>query len=181
MDAALSADNADYHAQVGLQLRESMPDRARAHFERALELDPKHSQATSTYYRLGAMLHLLGETEEEEALYERAVQAGVWKDTKQRPGYFAAAAQVQSPWPEAKQWPGLLAAMSLLEERHSAIKGELLLAIHREQQGEGEGEAEAGLSVSEDPMGSLKTGAMPHLSSSVSAGLGRHLVYFRSR
>ena len=54
-----------------------MPDRARAHFECALALDPKHQQATSTYYRLGAMLHLLGELEEEDALYQRAVAAGV--------------------------------------------------------------------------------------------------------
>lgn len=162
LDAALSADNADYHAQVGLQLREDMPDRARAHFERALELDPKHSQATSTYYRLGAMLHLLGETEQEEALYERAVQAGVWKDTKQRPGYFAPAAQVQTPWPDANEWPELAAGISLLEERHAVIKEELLLAMHQ-QEHEVEGEqsgVQAELSRSTDLIGNLKTGTI---------------------
>lgn len=161
MDAALGADNADYHAQVGLQLREEMPERARAHFERALEIDPKHSQATSTYYRLGAMLHLLGEREQEEALYERAVQAGVWKDTKQRPGYFASAAQVQAPWPNPDQWPDLAAAISLLEERHSIIKQELLLAMGREQLvGAEEQKAPTGVSLSNDALGSLKTGTM---------------------
>jgi len=92
LDSALRADNADYHAQVGLQLRETMPDRARAHFERALALDPKHQQATSTYYRLGAMLHLLGELEEEDALYQRAVAAGVRnfdRNLGEFDGYFA--------------------------------------------------------------------------------------------
>lgn len=169
LDAALSADNADYHAQVGLQLREEMPERARAHFERALELNPKHSQATSTYYRLGAMLHLLGETEQEEALYKRAVQAGVWKDTKQRPGYFAPGAQVQAAWPDPDQWPDLAAAISLLEERHSIIKQELLLAMGREQgRGEGEEQAATGMKLSEDVLGSLKTGAM-HNSAIVGA------------
>ena len=169
LDAALSANNADYHAQVGLQLRDNMPDRARAHFERALELDPKHSQAPSTYYRLGAMLHLRGEIEEEEALYERAVQAGVWKDTKQRPGYFAPGAQVQAPWPDPNQWPDLVAAISLLEESHSIIKQELLEAMRREGgEGEGDGDGEkaapeVGLLISEDLMRSLKTGATCNL------------------
>ena len=65
LDGALQADNADWHAQVGLQLREEMPERARVHFERALDIDPNHSQATSTYYRLGAMYHLLGEEDNE--------------------------------------------------------------------------------------------------------------------
>ena len=174
LDAALTAEHADYHAQVGLQLREDMPERARAHFERALELDPKHSQATSTYYRLGAMLHLLGETEEEEALYERAVEAGVWKDAKQRPGYFAPGAQAQAAWPEADQWPELAAAISLLEAKHPTIKAELLQAMKGESgggggggggsAGEGEGEGLPPLLADEDTLGRLRTGAAaPHV------------------
>ena len=128
LDGALSADNADWHAQVGLQLKEDLPERARAHFERALEIDPNHSQATSTYYRLGVMYHLLGESESEAALYERAVAAGVWNSVHQRAGYFAAGARHQAAWPDPVRWQNLADAMELLEAKHSMIRGEFSAA-----------------------------------------------------
>ena len=57
----------------------------------------------------------------------------VWRDAKQRAGYFAAAARTQAAWPDPGPWPWLGEAIALLEAAHPTVRAELLRAAGAEE------------------------------------------------
>lgn len=97
--------------------KEEMLEEALPFYWEAIALDPKPSLLNE----LGVVLRQLGKEEEEEYLYDQALEAGVWKLRDQRPLQFLPELRAK-PWWDIEEIPTAKA----LEESYPAIKAEFL-------------------------------------------------------
>eukprot|EP01006_Ploeotia_vitrea_P051509 TRINITY_DN67570_c11_g1_i1.p1 TRINITY_DN67570_c11_g1~~TRINITY_DN67570_c11_g1_i1.p1 ORF type:complete len:327 (+),score=24.10 TRINITY_DN67570_c11_g1_i1:139-981(+) len=104
------------------------PKAAAEHFRRAVQIQGKHHQhITTIIYTLGGIYNKLGYPEQEQSLYEQAVQQGVFLDVQQRPLLLLRSITPSVPFPkEKKTLSALQLAFDRLEAGCKAIQEELL-------------------------------------------------------